>query len=154
MEEARLKVLEADIKRQVGMIEGVYEKIQQRNEGYTTNVERMESLAYQLHNLYCAFEDLMELVAEAFENRIGEGADWHIRLSQRMTESIPEIRPALFAAEAFPLLDELRGFRHWFRHADSYEVEPDKLAIVLRKATALEKIYKAHIQRFLQQLAG
>ncbi|MCZ6679105.1 MAG: hypothetical protein O7E52_17875 [Candidatus Poribacteria bacterium] len=153
MEEARLSVLKADIKRQLGIIEQVYGKIHQRSEGYLTNVERMESLAYQLHNLYCAFEDLMELVAEAFENRIGESGTWHIRLLQRMTESIPDIRPALFSTEAFPLLDELRGFHHWFRHAYSYEVEPEKLAIVLGKATAFRKIYKADVQGFLQQLA-
>lgn len=153
MEQARLNIIETDINRQIEIIEQVYEKIQQRSREYNTNVERMESLAYQLHNLYCAFEDLMELVADEFENRIEERRNWHVRLLRRMTEHIPEIRPALFSVETLPLLDELRGFRHWFRHAYSYEIDPEKLEIVLRKATELRKKYKADVESFLQKLA-
>ncbi len=153
MEEGRLEILKADINRQTEMIERIYEKIQERSEGYETNVEKMESLAYQLHNLYCAFEDLTRIVADEFENRISERADWHIRLLKRMTEHIPTIRPALFSQGSFPLLDELRAFRHWFRHAYSYEVEPAKLKIVLRKATELRQKYKTDVQQFLQLLS-
>ncbi len=153
MDERRLTVLKVDMNRQVKMIEQVYEKIQQRTREYEANEERMESLAYQLHNLYCAFEDLMKIVATEFENRISERADWHIQMLRRMTEQIPTIRPALFSQESFPLLDELRAFRHWFRHAYSYEVEPDKLGIVVTKANKLRDTYKTDIQRFLQQLS-
>ncbi len=153
MEQARLRIIESDINRQIKIIEQVYEKIQQRSENYDANVERMESLAYQIHNLYCAFEDLMERVADEFENRIEERKNWHIRLLRRMTEDIPEIRPALFSIETLPLLDELRGFRHCFRHAYSYEVDPEKLGIVLRKAVELRKKYKADVESFLRKLA-
>ena len=153
MEKARFNILKTDINRQIAIIEQVYEKIQQRSENYDANVERMESLAYQLHNLYCAFEDLMELVADEFENRIEERKNWQIRLLRRMTEEIPEIRPALFSLETLPLLDELRGFRHWFRHAYSYEIDPEKLGIVLGKAIELRIKYKSDVESFLRKLA-
>ena len=153
MEKARFNILKTDVNRQIAIIERVYEKIQQRSENYDANVEKMESLAYQLHNLYCAFEDLMELVADEFENRIEERRNWHIRLLRRMTEDISEIRPALFSLETFPLLDELRGFRHWFRHAYSYEIDPEKLGIVLRKAIELRRKYKSEVESFLRKLA-
>jgi hypothetical protein len=153
MEQARLKIIETDINRQIEIIEQVYEKIEQRSKEYDTNVERMESLAYQLHNLYCAFEDLMELVADEFENRIEERGNWHARLLRRMTEHIPEIRPALFSVETFPLLNELKGFRHWFRHAYLYEIDPEKLGIVLKKTMDLRKKYKADVESFIRKLA-
>jgi len=152
MDEGRLGILKADIDRQVGIIEQIYKKIEQRSEDYEVNEERMESLAYQLHNLYCAFEDLMEIVIVEFENRVSEKSNWHIKLLRRMSEQIPNIRPALFSQENFLLLDELRAFRHWFRHAYSYKIEPEKLEIVLRKTAKLREKYKADITGFLKEL--
>lgn len=154
MEKGRLEILKADMGRQTEIIEQIYAEIQKRNEGYETNMERMESLAYQIHNLYCAFEDLMRIVANEFENRVSERSDWHIQLPRRMTEKIPNIRPALFSQECYLHLDELRSFRHWFRHACSYKIEPEKLAIVLKKAVKLKEKYKIDINKFLQELSG
>ena len=153
MDAGRLEILKADINSQIDIIEVIYEKIQQRSRDYQDNEERTESLAYQLHNLYCAFEDLMRMTVNEFENRISESTDWHIRLLNRMTEEIPDVRPALFSRESYPLLDELRSFRHWFRHAYSYQIEQEKLGIVLRKAFKLKDIYKQDIQGFIQKLA-
>ncbi|NJN21039.1 MAG: hypothetical protein HC812_07425 [Leptolyngbya sp. RL_3_1] len=45
----------------------------------------MDSVAYQIHNLYCAAEDLLTLIAKAFENRIGSGGEWHRTLLLRMS---------------------------------------------------------------------
>lgn len=152
MDKARLEILKSDIDKQIKIIDSLYLEIHKRSENYESNLERMESLAYQLHNLYCAFEDMMRIVASEFENRISESSEWHIRLLIRMTEDISNIRPALFSQESFFFLDELRGFRHWFRHAYSYKIEPEKLEIVLKKIIKLEKIYKADIQGFFQKL--
>ena len=153
MDEERLGLLKADLDKQLAMIDRIYEEIQHRSKGYETNVERMESLAYQLHNLYCAFEDLMKIVANEFENRISERSDWHIQLLRRMMTDIPNIRPALFSQENFFLLDELRAFRHWFRHAYSYRIEPEKLGIVLRKAIELRERFGVDIQQFIKRLS-
>lgn len=153
MDEERLGLLKADLDKQLVMIDQIYEEIQHRSKGYETNVERMESLAYQLHNLYCAFEDLMKIVANEFENRIQQRSDWHIQLLRRMMTDIPNIRPALFSQENFFLLDELRAFRHWFRHAYSYRVEPEKLGIVLRKAIELRERLNVDMQQFIQRLS-
>jgi len=152
MDTGRLEILKIDIKRQLEVIQNIYDKIQQRCQNYQNNEERMESLAYQLHNLYCAFEDLMVIVANNFENQIYESPDWHIRLLKRMTEDIPNIRPSLFSDECYPLLDELRSFRHWFRHAYSYQIDQEKLGIVLRKSLKLNELYKDDVQRFMDLL--
>ncbi len=153
MDMGRLEILKVDLNRQIEIIQGIYDKIQQRSQDYQNNEERMESLAYQLHNLYCAFEDLMIIIANNFENQIYESMDWHGRLLNRMTEEIPNIRPPLFSRESYPLLDELRSFRHWFRHAYSYQVEQEKLGMVLRKTLKLKEIYKNDIQRFIDLLS-
>jgi uncharacterized protein YutE (UPF0331/DUF86 family) len=152
MEKKQLTALEASIRDQQKLIEKLYRKIGQRKKGYTKDPQALESLAYQMHNLYCAFEDLFRLVADHFENHVVEQMAWHKELLNKMKVKINGIRPALISESSYELLNELRGFRHVFRHAYGFELEPAKLKIVLRKALALKKIYKKDIANFLRQL--
>jgi uncharacterized protein YutE (UPF0331/DUF86 family) len=152
MEKERLAVLETDMRRQQKKIETVYREIVQRKKGYTKDRVVLESLAFQLHNLYCAFEDLFRIVANHFENHITEPTAWHKELLDRMQTDIQGVRPSLISEAAYEFLDELRGFRHVFRHAYGIKLEPAKIKIVLQKTIALQKIYKKEIADFLRQL--
>lgn len=93
----------------------------------------LESLAYQLHNLYCAFEDLFRIVAHFFENHIDERVGWHKELLGRMTLEIKGVRPRFISEAAYEFLSDLRGFRHVFRHAYGVELEAEKIKLVLKK---------------------
>lgn len=152
MEEERLSLLRASIAAQRGEIERIFAKIEERRHG--EGEAHLESLAYQLHNLYCAFEDLFKIVADFFENRIEERARYHRELLWRMKVPIEGVRPALLSEESFRLLDSLRAFRHVFRHAYSYGIDPKKLALVVEDALRLKELYQGEIERFLGQLQG
>lgn len=67
-----LIIFRAEINAQLRQLEIVFDRIEQR--AGATSESEVESLAYQLHNLYCAFEDLFELVAERFENHLEHDA--------------------------------------------------------------------------------
>ncbi|MEW6095844.1 MAG: hypothetical protein AB1567_04870 [bacterium] len=114
----------------------------------------IESLAYQLHNLYCAFEDLFKIVADTFDNHIQNKTYYYIELLKRMTITIEGIRPALISQENYELLDNLRAFRHLFRHAYSYELDERKIKIVLADAIKLKKRYQGDINIFLKSIEG
>ena len=73
MDEERLSLLRASIEAQRREIERIFDKIEERRHG--EGAAYLESLAYQLHNLYCAFEDLFKIIAEFFENRIEDRAN-------------------------------------------------------------------------------
>jgi uncharacterized protein YutE (UPF0331/DUF86 family) len=150
MEKERLSLLKASIEAQLKEIERIFAKIEERRQG--KSVAELESLAYQLHNLYCAFEDLFKIVAGFFENRIEERAKYHSELLRRMKISIEGVRPALLSEESYRLLDSLRAFRHFFRHAYSYELDPRKVALVVEDALKLKKLYQQDIDNFLEQL--
>ena len=55
---------------------------------------------------------------------------------------IERVRPALLSEESYKLLDSLRAFRHFFRHAYSYELDPRKVALVVEDALKLKKLYQ------------
>ncbi|MCD6214751.1 MAG: hypothetical protein J7J46_07230 [Candidatus Desulfofervidus sp.] len=152
MDEARFSILQSEIETQIGVIESIYKKIEERMKDMEKSELSLESSAYQLHNLYCAFEDLFRIVANFFENTIENRRSYHIELLRRMSISIEGIRPALLSAEAYKLLDNLRAFRHFFRHAYAYEIDSRKIKIVLEDAFRLRKIYQSLARNFLKSL--
>ena len=90
-------------------------------------------LGYLLHNLYCALEDVFREVAKTFENQIEDPARYHRELLKRMQYEIPQIRPQLLTSQSYAILNELRGFRHVFRHAYDYELSADRLTQLRNK---------------------
>ncbi len=93
-----------------------------------TNKEKTISLGFYLHNLYCAFEDLFVEIARTFENRIEDLSRYHRELLKRMSLEIPMIRPPLLSKKSYRVLDELRKFRHLFRHAYTYDLDSQRVS--------------------------
>ncbi len=152
MEKEKLILLEADLQAQQKLIDAVYRKAASRQKASAHDPIALESLAYQLHNLYSAFEDLFRIVANHFENHISEQGGWHKELLKRMATDIPGIRPAFISPQMHELLEDLRGFLHVFRHAYLYELDPERIALVYKKTLSLKKVYKERMKRFLAQL--
>jgi len=150
MEKERLILLESTIRSQVEIIEAIYSKIEERKSKRGKWV--VENIGYQLHNLYCVFEDLFKIIAREFENNVDDKSKYHFELLKRMSITINGIRPRLLSDESFHLLNNLRSFRHFFRHAYSYELDKRKVDIVLEDALKLKGIYKADIEDFIQSL--
>ncbi|MEJ5361035.1 MAG: hypothetical protein WBK20_15375 [Spirochaetota bacterium] len=150
MEKERIILLKSQIESQLESIEKIYNNINERKKKKGKWV--VENIGYQLHNLYCAFEDLFKIIAREFENNINNSSQYHSELLKRMTLSIEGVRPRLISEEAFVLLNNLRSFRHFFRHAYSYELDKRKIDIVLDDALKLKTIYKDDIHNFLKNL--
>lgn len=116
--------------------------------------EKTVNLGYLLHNLYCALEDLFQEIAKTFENRIEDPSKFHRELLKRMLIEVPKIRPRVLSKESYQMLDELRGFRHIFRHSYTYSLSSEKVALLKQSLlSAWDKIEKdiAHLEMFLQR---
>jgi hypothetical protein len=106
----------------------------------------------KFHNFYNAIEDLLKIVAAHFENQIADTARWHTLLLQRMSQEISGIRPAFLAQESYLLLNSLRGFRHFFRHAYGVPIDYEQLQINLNKARQLYSYLEQDLDRFFAAL--
>lgn len=154
MEKNILIIFKSDLIAQLQLIKTISQKLTERAKNFDPDdIIRLESIAYQIHNLYNAIEDLLRIVATYFENNITDSAKWHSALLQRMTQNIPEIRPFLLSQESFNLLSSLRGFRHFFRHAYGTDIEYAQLKINLDKAIILLPILEEDVQSFLKKLS-
>lgn len=97
---------------------------------------------------------MFKIIATYFENNISDTTRWHSALLQRMTQSIPEIRPALFSQKTYSILNSLRGFRHFFRHAYGSILEYEQLKINLDKAMNLYTLLETDVNNFIQELSS
>ncbi|MEL4894566.1 ribonuclease toxin HepT-like protein [Crocosphaera sp. Alani8] len=153
MDENTLIIFKTDINAQMELIKKINQTLNNRSIGLTgDDLIRLESVAYQIHNLYSAVEDLLKIVATYFENNITETAKFHIALLTRMTQTIPSIRPALISQETFSILNSLRGFRHFFRHAYGTPIEYEQLKNNLDKSLNLLPILEQDVNTFLEKI--
>ena len=153
MEAQEFVVLESHIVSQLAIIDDVFVDIEYRTQGFdVSDVRHIESVAFQIHNVYSSIEELLRLIAAHFENQIGDVARWHSALLQRMTQPVPGVRPAPLTKETFLLLDTLRGFRHFFRHAYASTVNPVLLESNLQIARQAHSALHRDIVEFLDQL--
>ncbi len=94
---------------------------------------RAISAAYYLHNIYNAIENSFDQISRTFENHVKDLSRWHQELLAKMFLDISPLRPAVLPAALKPFLDELRGFRHVFRHSYDYGLDPAKVATLRQR---------------------
>ena len=109
------------------------------------------ALGYTIHNLFSPIENYALRIAKVFENQIDEKT-WHRELVKRMTLEITTIRPAVWNRELARHIDELRRFRHAFRHIYDSTLDPDKLMLAQKHVEpTLEGMREAH-EVFVEKL--
>lgn len=148
MDAKEVMIFTTDLTTQMVVIDEVFINLEDRAQNFNADdVRQLESVAYQIHNIYNAIEDLLRLVAAHFENQISDSA-----LLQRMTQPVPGVRPALLTKDTFRLLNALRGFRHFFHHAYIATVDPVQLQSNLHKARQAYQLLHNDVSHFLAQL--
>jgi hypothetical protein len=139
----------AYISHQEVVIATIYSKIVELK---PFNEDKLVHIAYQLHNLYSAYEDMFKEISFTFENNIERNSGFHKNLLIRMKIAIPGIRPNVLSEDSYLLLGELMGFRHVFRHAYNYNLTADKMEILRKKILDQKTTIDSDIKIFKQFL--
>jgi hypothetical protein len=82
---------------------------------------------------YTALEDLFKQIAKSFENHIENMHNFHKEMLMRMNTDVPKVRPAVISKQSLVLLDKVRAFRHFIRHAYDCELEERQLQLIQDK---------------------
>ena len=153
MDSHKLILLKVDLQVQMNLMAVIHQKLLDRATRLSADDDIiLESIAYQIHNLYCTVEDLLKIVASCFENNMSSTSQWHSILLQRMTMEIPGIRPALLSPDSYTILNSMRGFRHFFRHAYASDIDYQQLTMNLHRALELKKHLDHDVSQFLLRL--
>jgi len=150
----KILLLISSLGRDLETIAAIYQALEEHPLDTDADDDTLIVVAYHLHNLYNVFENIFYSIAAVFENTVDEVERWHAQLLERMRLEVMPLRPAVIDDAAYDALDELRRFRHLFRHAYGVRLDPLRLALVMRQALALKAIYAAQLQRFVDFLHG
>ena len=145
----KILILVHSIRRDQEAIDTIYRELAQHPLTSETSQDMLIVIGYHLHNLYNAFENIFQNIAAVFENSVDEVDRWHAQLLERMQLNVMPLRPAVIDNNAYEALDELRRFRHMFRHAYSMKLDPQRLQLVMDKALALRTIYPDQLGQFI-----
>lgn len=94
---------------------------------------------------------LFERVYQRLQNRLELGLDTPAQLESG--QPIEGIRPQLLSEKTFDVMNRLRGFRHFVRHAYGAEIEINQLTTNLNLALRLLELLSKDVQYFLEQLS-
>lgn len=109
-----------------------------------TGYSEAAGVGYALHNIYCALENSFDQISRTFENHVVDSSRWHRELMLKMFLEIPGLRPAVIPNELQNALNDLRSFRHLFRHGYDFQLDPVRLnRLVEEWRAAAPKVFRA-----------
>lgn len=154
MKSERLRTLKAELLADMQVLEeleGKYRLVHAKLAAIDPDEFDYVGLAYTIVNLYNLMENYFLRVAKCFENNVDK-LNWHKDLIKRMSLEIEGIRPALLQSKDVPLIDELRAFRHVFRHIYQSELDVEKLKLVDGRTPKATEVFRSAHDRFIGKL--
>jgi hypothetical protein len=127
---ADLVALRSDLAAGVVSLVRLAESIRREHQEWTTDSPEKQRLAYaawRIHGWYTRLEDVLSQIARRLDQRSVGGARSHADLLQLATDDAPGLRGPVFDPEIRTDLDQLRGFRHFFRHCTDVELDPKQV---------------------------
>lgn len=116
--------------------------------------EGNDSSAHHVVRFYNVVEQMALRVAKVFENAVDDEKGWHTELIRRLSIRISGVRPPLFSEDLRQPLHELRAFRHVFVHAYDLELDPEKLALVLKYGRLVADALPKLVVKFVLAVAS
>ncbi|HEX2583461.1 MAG TPA: hypothetical protein VHL30_05030 [Chlamydiales bacterium] len=104
--------------------------------------------ALKVQQFYTGIEDLFKQIAKAFENHIENMGNFHKEILLRMNTDVSKIRPAVISKPSLILLDKVRAFRHFIRHAYDCELDEQELQLIQDKLIKEYKNIEKDLQNF------
>ncbi|HEY85884.1 MAG TPA: antitoxin [Chloroflexi bacterium] len=93
----------------------------------------LDSLALNFHGFYHGLERIFEAISRRFDPVFPSGERWHSDLLKQMGQEIPGVRPAVLSTETIGKLDEFLAFRHRVRNLYTFNLDAERLRILLQR---------------------
>lgn len=157
---SQYRVLAERIKVELAALEQVVERVeralQRAAEDPEDRVYFLTSVALDLHGFYSGVERLLQLIARNIDQSLPAGPNWHRELLSQLTLLIPQVRPAVLAAETQVALIDYLGFRHVVRNVYTFNLNLNRvteLAEALRNTFSLTQRDLLAFVSFLDNLS-
>lgn len=104
--------------------------------------------AWAAHHAYSALESILERTARTLEGGLPDATDWHRELLTGAFLDLVGVRPPILSAEVSAAMHDLRGFRHFVRHAYEGNLDPRQLTALQARIREFRATLAADLDRF------
>ena len=152
----RGKVLAARILQELGHIQLVTKRAINGFESAKRKQDDLylDAVALNLHAFYSAIERIFEKIAKEIDESVPDGANWHRELLDQMILEIDGIRPAVLSIDLKEELEDYRGLRHVVRNVYTFQLNPEKLSILVTKLPGVMSEIEVQLTGFARFLQG
>jgi hypothetical protein len=149
----KILILKSEILKDKKRLNNLFSKYDKAYNDFLKSREysKLVESAFYVNQIYSGFERIFKNIAKSFENEIEQDL-WHKSLIERMTLDIEGIRPNVISEETLRCLDELRAFRHFFRHAYDVDIDKEKFKIIANRTNLLKSSFEKDSRKFLKFL--
>jgi hypothetical protein len=131
------QVLAARIRQELVDLEQVIERVQRAMVAARSDEKSSElfldAAALNLHDFYTGLERIFEQIATTIDKSLPSGREWHRELLNQMSLVLPQVRPQVLLAETAGALREFLGFRHVVRHLYAFDLEAERVELLISK---------------------
>lgn len=106
-----------------------------------------------LHSLYNGIENALKRLAEEIDRSVPMGEEWHRVLLRRMGRSVKDIRPSVLRSQTIEALEPYLGFRHFFRHSYTFEIDWKKLRPLVENAGTTLRKFRTDLDNFFEKFS-
>lgn len=139
------------IKKEVDSIKRKLERLKKEKD--PENIDsHIKAVAGSLHSIYTGYESILERIIRAIDGETPLGKDYHLKILRRAITELPNIRPSIISRNTFIILDELRTYRHKFRHIYLYMISPSRIVELANQAIKLHDFFILDIEKFIEFL--
>lgn len=104
-----------------------------------------------LHSFYNGLENIFLCIAKRIDGKVPTGDRWHRDLLDQIQNTTSK-RTQVLSAQIIDHLIDYMGFRHFYRHSYSFQLEWEELAKLILPMQDLWKKIKNELQTFLDSL--
>ncbi|MGY4706934.1 ribonuclease toxin HepT-like protein [Candidatus Bipolaricaulota sp. J31] len=140
----------SDLDRVVREIEQVLSDIAAAEPSYRDKA----AIGAFLHSFYNGIENILKRIAEEIDHAVPLGSGWHRALLRRMASEVEGFRPAVLSGEMVEKLLPYLGFRHFFRHSYTFEIDWEKLKPLAVSAREVLEGFKEELKRFFDKYSN
>ena len=113
----------------------------------------LAALSAMLHSFYTGVENIFKRIAVDLDGRTPRGDVWHRQLLDSM-KAPGRGRPAVVSEELATNLDDYLTFRHFFRHAYTFDLRWDRMKPLVLGCEETLRILESELDRFFAAGSG
>ena len=155
MKQSEITLLKVEVESDLSDLERIVAEINSaRDDIGSTLPEFRDKAAFGsfLHSFYNGVENILKRVAEEVDHSVPVGEAWHRALLRHMTNPVEGVRPPVLHGETMNALGPYLGFRHFFRHSYTFEINWSKLRPLVENAESVLRKVKMDLETFLGEL--